>query len=281
MNLLDAFEHTCQSRDSWRDGKGAVTARINGRHAIRVLGPDFDCSQAKPSTLIRLQRTLSEEISPQTGKKRSAAGVNRILSAFRTILQEVHYMDALDFVPSSPRLKEAEPRSEYYTQYQIDDLIEKAISVGDYDMADSIKFAFYLGCREGELLRVTVGDVDWETNQITFTDTKNGTDHTLSIPDQLELMLLARTQDCKEDVLLFDFPSRDVFYDRFCAIRDLCGFSKSYKFHTIRHSTGTLLASRGVPLRTVMGILNHRTVTTTLRYAKASDDSVKDALALL
>lgn len=279
MKLAAAIEHTLATRPSWRDGKGKRTAAINAEHVLRILGGDFDCSKATATDLVQLQRTLMQEVTPRG--PRSAAGINRILAAATVILREVHYAGELEHVPSVRQLKEPKGRLEYYTREEIDNMLEKAWEMRLFELRDIILFCYKTGCRQGEVLALSVGDVDLANHQVTFRDTKNGSDHTISITPDVVEMLACRVEDRHPDTPVFDYLNKDQLLREFKKVRNACGISKEKLFHTIRHSTGTLLAEAGVPIRTIMGILNHQNINTTLRYAKATDKSKEEALALL
>jgi integrase len=279
MKLAAAIEHTLVTRPSWREGKGKRTAEINAGHVLRILGGDFDCSKATATDLVRLQRTLMQEMTPRG--PRSAAGINRILAAATVILREVHYAGELEHVPSVRQLKEPKGRLEYYSREEIEMMLDKAWELGNFEVRDIILFCYKTGCRQGEALALCAGDVDLVKHQVTFRDTKNGSDHTISITPDVEEMLTCRVDGHYEDYPVFDFVNKDQLLREFKKVRNACGISQDKLFHTIRHSTGTLLAEAGVPIRTIMGILNHQNINTTLRYAKATDKSKEEALALL
>jgi integrase len=279
MKLAAAIEHTFATRPSWRDGKGRQTAAINAEHVLRILGSDYDCSKATATDLIMLQRALMQEVTPRG--PRSAAGINRILAAATVILREVHYLGELDHVPSVRQLKEPKGRLEYYTREEIENMLETAWNMGLFELRDTILFCYKTGCRQGEALALCVSDVDLANHQVTFRDTKNGTDHSISITPDVVEMLGCRVEDRHPDTPIFDYVNRDQLLRQFKKVRDACGISQEKLFHTIRHTTGTLLAEAGVPIRTIMGILNHQNINTTLRYAKATDKSKEEALALL
>jgi site-specific recombinase XerD len=52
-------------------------------------------------------------------------------------------------------------------------------------------------------------------------------------------------------------------------------------WHTLRHTTATTLLEKGVPVRAVMGVLNHTNIETTLRYGKFTQRAVIDAVNVL
>ncbi len=44
-------------------------------------------------------------------------------------------------------------------------------------------------------------------------------------------------------------------------------------WHTIRHTAATWMVENGVPIRSVMTVLNHKNINTTLRYAKTTEEA--------
>ena len=49
-------------------------------------------------------------------------------------------------------------------------------------------------------------------------------------------------------------------------------------FHTLRHTFASHLAINGVPIFTIQKLMNHKEIKMTLRYAKLSPDSGREAL---
>lgn len=278
MKLADAVEHTRSRRPKWINGSGATTARINSDHVIRILGADFDCSTVKSVDFTYLIEELQSETTPRG--LRSNSGINRILKTFDTILREMVYLDVIKSVPTHRRLPE-DKKLVFYSPEQIDQLEHTACAIELPEVGDAIRFAFLTGCRRGELMKLTCGDIDLEHNKLVFRKTKNGKDHVLTITPKLLRLLEPRVTGKRSTDLVFNLKEARSFYQDFTRVRLLCGLPDGHTFHTIRHSTGTQLCAVGVPLRTVMGVLNHSDLKMTLRYVKATDQSVGEALAML
>ena len=280
MKLCDAIELAVKNRPSWKSGSGAANALSAVKRCVQVLGPDFDCSTADGTTLVRLRRGLENVISSRN-KPLSPASVNRSLSAFKVVLQEQHYEGHLQHVPRGSNLKESPGRVEYYTKEQIELMTEKAFELGSPVMAYAIQVTYLTGIRRGELLNLKYENIDFLSREVTFVETKNGEDHVLPMNDDLFNILSGLCSGLREGDYVFDYLNGDQFYSRFKKVRDASGIPSNLVFHSIRHTTGTCLVSSGVPLRTVMGILNHKNVEHTLRYAHSTLDSKADALSLL
>lgn len=52
-------------------------------------------------------------------------------------------------------------------------------------------------------------------------------------------------------------------------------------FHTLRHTFASHLAINGTPIFTIQKLMNHKDIKMTLRYAKLSPDSGREAIEKL
>lgn len=286
MTLRQVIDFTFENKDEWIEGTGRGAARINCNHVLRLLDPEMDVADITPKTFNDLKRTLKEEYITKN-RKRSNGGINRILAALSTAINYCHKMGEIETTATYIRLKEKEQPAKYYTEDEMDSLFEASKHVGDDAelLYDSLLFAYYTGDRQGELLKVLWSDVSFEDNTVTFRDTKNHEDHTIPLSKELKSMLEVRYHHRTCDQV---FPwsgcrrGADALRRNFKRAKKIAGLkADSRLWHSIRHTTGTHLASKGVPLRTVMGVLNHKNINTTLRYAKNTSEAVANAIDLL
>ena len=275
MRLADAVEFCFQHRDAWIYGSGAATARINTGHVVRILGPDLDVNDIKTEHFSRLTSVLLSE-----GK--AGGTINRITTALSTMLNELRQNGISVAKVDFKRQKEAKPRPSYFKEEEVDQLLLKAAELNDYMLLhDSILFSIKTGCRQGEMLQLTVDDIDMEKREIVFRDTKNGTDHWLKMHEDL-IPILERRLQYRINSELFPWRDKDQLLRAFKSLAIVSKVPLEGRvWHTLRHSVATWLCERQVPLRTVMGVLNHKRVETTLRYAKASDRAVAAAIEAL
>ena len=275
MLLSEAINTCFETRDAWITGKGRGTAAINCRHVLRILG-DVQIEDVRTSHFAQLNLQLKEE-----GK--AASTINRITTALSTVLNEMkalgHELPDIHY----KRKKEPKGRPGFFTETEIDSLVKKSEERNDYLLLhDSILFSIKTGCRQGEMLGLTVDDIDWVNKELTFRGTKNGADHTIKIHDDL-LPVLQRREEARICKQMFPWRDKDQLLRTFKSLKLEAGFPKEDDrvWHHLRHTTATWLCERGVNLRSVMGVLNHRRVETTLRYSKASSRSVAAAIDLL
>ena len=271
MNLSEAIEFTKKNRRQWRDSKGPETIRINCAHGLRILG-DIPVAEIKRRHFLLLQRKLEEE-----GKSNGTN--NRICAAVHTVLSFMCLNEYIESVPKYEQLVEPPTNRSYYTKEEIRAFIDRAPEVPDGQLLqDSIKFALWLAERQGEMLKLKWSDVDLEKRTITFWDTKNKTNHDLPIRnEQCYSMLVRRHSERIDDDLVFPWTDRHALLRRFKRLKKLCGHcpvaDKHRVWHTIRHTAATWMVEQGVPIRSIMSVLNHKNIETTLRYAKATDEA--------
>lgn len=274
MYLKDAFDLAFTTRDSWISGSGAGTARINAGHVKRILGLYQVVEEIDTIHFTKLTTTLlEEEYSPAT--------INKITSVLSTLLTELRQLGyKLDTVKYK-RQKEQQGRPHFFKENEIDAILAATKLRNDHLLLhDSTLFALKTGCRQGEMLRLTDEDIDFERRTISFLNTKNGSDHVIKMHDDL-VEILERRMAQRIDERLFSWRDKDQLLRAFKKAMEDAGLEPGRVWHTLRHTTATWLCERGVPLRAVMGVLNHSNVKTTLRYAKASDKSVAAAIDLL
>jgi integrase len=167
--------------------------------------------------------------------------------------------------------------------------------------------ALNLGLRRGEILGLRWADIDFDRNtlrvaqalrrvdgKLQATETKTGRSRrTLSLPagvvaalrtrraHQSQERLLAGTQ-WQDSELIFT-TGRGTPLDPHYLLWDFQRVLKRagvphVRFHDLRHSAASLLLAQGVPLRTIMEILGHASITITAGlYAHISAPMMRDA----
>lgn len=282
MKLIDAFEEVADlARPAWKAKSGwNPPFCYNRAHILRLLGPNTEVDTIKKRELLAMRKTLMEE--PGQKGKRTAGGVNRIMSMINTLLKELTELEVIDSYPKIKPLKEPKGRTTFFTKRQVEKMIRVAREVYDNeDLADAILFGAYTGCRQGELLELKVEDIDMENMLLTFRDTKNGDDHVIDIHPDLVPVIKGRMALARPDCYLFDFDSDDQLRRDFYKCRDYIGVDSDHVWHSLRHTTATWLVERGVPIQTIAEVLNHKNLSTTQRYAKVSNTARKSAIDLL
>jgi len=277
-----AVDYTFQTRHSWRHGSGRKTADINCRHFTRLRGTSFPVASITQPVITAVGIELEDE-----GK--SDATINRVISAVSTVLNHCAFDGVIEPPCKFRRRKESEGRALFFTKQEVEQLYETAIRVFHrVDIADLTLIAAYTGARQGELLKLKRRDVDFNFNFIHIgglpdVKTKAANYRSVPIHERVHHILDQRCQSLANMDYVFggDWSDKDQLLRAFKKLVKFINKDEAYVFHCLRHSFGTWCAEAGVPVRTIMDLMGHKRIETTLRYAKCTDRARYEALALI
>lgn len=145
--------------------------------------------------------------------------------------------------------------------------------------------ALNTGMRKGEILNMTWDCVDFDKNEISALNTKNGKKNTIPMSSKLRNTLLTMYKMRGQNQYVFTNPCTGTKYNDikkcFKTVCKLAGV-ENLRFHDLRHTGATRMVAAGVPLPVVKQILNHANIQTTMRYAhtmREQEISAVEALA--
>ena len=273
----EAFDYTWKVK--WKRTKAAKTNAINAGHVTEYAGRSLPLNRMKRAGWWMEFKAEMED------QNRSGSTINRILSAGSTVLKYtrlagLHEVDC----PQFERAKEGEHRLTYFTKDGVDQLATIARDVyadtwGD-NLADAILVSAYIGCRQGELLKLRGKDVDVALDQIWIggkptQETKARNCRNIALNPKIKSIVLNRLD--QDRLFGDDWNNKDQLYTAFKKVRKLAGFDEDYVWHSLRHSFGTWMGAVSHP-RTVMETLGHSTIEQSLKYCKATDSAVRSAV---
>ncbi|GIK77714.1 MAG: site-specific integrase [Acidobacteria bacterium] len=202
-------------------------------------------------------------------------------------------VDAID----RPRADGGDPDIRYLTLAEVEALL-RAIGEGRFAVTDRALYltAAMTGLRQGELLALRWGDVDWRAGRLrvrrTFTRGSFGapksrrSSRSVPLTDRvagaLERHFQASVFQADED-LVFCNPHTGRPMDasrmrkRFKKALARAGI-RPVRFHDLRHTFGTHCAAAGVPLRILQEWMGHRDAKTTQVYADYAPSEHEGAL---
>lgn len=235
------------------------------------------------------QACLSQVCIELEEECKSDATINRIVSAVSTVLNHCAMDGLLSQAPKLRRRKEVEHRLTWFSKDEVEAMVYGSLDPFDRrDLAELVVVAGYTGMRQAELLTLKAMDVDLSLNIIHvggrpgFT-AKAGNYRAIPIHDRIKDVLYSRMEHVSDNVRLFgdEWNNKDQLFRAFKKVRNYIGKDETYVFHSLRHSFGTWCAEAGVPMRTLMDLMGHKRIETTLRYAKTTDKARTDAINLI
>lgn len=164
--------------------------------------------------------------------------------------------------------------------------VEKAAQKAeDRQDAEIVRVAAYAGLRIGELLALRWGDIDFAGSALTvsraisagvLSSTKSGKVRRVPLADQAAAALERTSRrehfTGRVDLVFCNALGRclddSALRRRYRRAQEAIG-ARPLRFHDLRHTFGSLLASRGVDVVTIQAAMGHSAITTTSRYLHA------------
>lgn len=149
-----------------------------------------------------------------------------------------------------------------------------------------VRCAVDLGLRSGEIAALRLDDIDWRAGTIVLRNTKSRREHVLPLPEPTGRAIAA--------YLKYERPKsthRGVFVRRMAPHDDLIGpdlvrktIRQAYeraglpytRSHLLRHTMANRLLAGGSSLKEVADVLRHRSLNTTLIYAKLDSRNLRE-----
>jgi len=171
-------------------------------------------------------------------------------------------------------------RKEIQTDWLMDfkeDEITKLFSIEDKAFALYLKVMFYTFMRRKEVLSLRWDDLDFNKRLIRIRMPKSQRPEIIPMADSVIPILKSIPQNGEK---LFDF-SPDYVTKKFHRLVKRLGLKNTKRLHDVRHLGLSLLAHKGVDLKTLQKLARHKDVKTTMRYIHTSTESERRAVNLL
>ena len=170
-------------------------------------------------------------------------------------------------------------RTRYLSADELSRLTDALAAYPDQQAANIVRLLLLTGARRGEALSARWADFDLDTGVWTKpgATTKQKTEHSVPLSAPARQLLAALPRDSE-----YVFPGEGSSGHRIDLKhpwRELCAAAglSGVRVHDIRHSYASVLASSGVSLHVIGGLLGHTQPATTARYAHLTRDSLRAA----
>ncbi|HTV97939.1 MAG TPA: site-specific integrase [Steroidobacteraceae bacterium] len=265
-DLIRAFleEPTTKHQKSYEDTRRLLEWWLNKFGNVRLL--DFGAM------------TLREEARPLLMKGRSGATVNRYMMAMRAAWsfgRIAGYVLPERLWPDGLKLPEPKGIVRYLSPAELDRLLKAADS--NPMMRAAIEISLCTGLRQGELLRLTWKDIDFDRARVTSHETKNDEIKVSAlVPEAIEafkrlkaLPVVSLTHpfvinDRRKKMVPLD---KNTLLPRWNKIRKAAKFDNRFRWHDLRHSCASYLAQNGATPLEIAEVMGHKTLAMVKRYA--------------
>lgn len=174
-------------------------------------------------------------------------------------------------------------RVRYLSDKEREALLKACKASDSKQLYSIVVFALSTGARKGEIMNLTLADLDLSRNRATLRETKNGETRSVPIVPHLHDLLTKEIKSAKalykelelksQTQWLFPRPDgQEPIYFRKAWYNALekAGV-KDFRFHDLRHSTASYLAMGGATPLDIAAVLGHKTLQMVKRYAHLSE----------
>lgn len=258
-------------RTTWAGNKDLKGYMGIGKQLEKLVGGEILLKNISALTVTKLKEDLMEtDLANGTINRKMA-----VLSSILNVAKDEWEVEIN--IPSFKFLPERNARTRIFTYEEEDRMIEWFKTCPKPEMADLVAVLFDTGARLSEALRITGKDVT-QSGYVRFERTKNGEGRGIPMTDRVKSILGTLAHDTKAFPTLNKNISCKLMQD----FREAHYIEDSeWVLHTCRHTCATRLLEAGVDIYTVKEWLGHKSIETTLRYAKMTNMKLNQAKDLL
>ena len=242
----------------------------------------------------RITQDVMDDFIEELQQERSVsdATANRYMATIKAVLNYAHSKKKLPHPYKFSKLTEKPGRPEWYDKKTIDEYERVARSNLFYrdDLADITVFGAYVGARQGEILNIKACDIDLDSYEGKGSiyiggrpgfSTKNGDWREVPMHPRVRPIIEKRLENAKQHTRIFgdEWSNKDILLRNFKKVLSFMEQPPQMNFHHLRHSFGVWHAEAGTPIRTLMELMGHKTIDTTIMYAKVSNRARAAAMA--
>ena len=275
-----------------RDTRGVVDATVSGHCSRLRIFLRYLRFSDKPSAVPRLKPSQIQAFLGFSARTNNRFSMQHIVATLRAYLQERHARGALSqplhLQIDTPRVYREErlPRALPWTQVQAFlQSINRSQPFGCRDFT-LLYLAAAFGLRSGELVRLTLDDIDWRARTLSIRQTKTRQTLRLPLTDEAAHVLIdylrkARPQSALRQLFLrvrAPFTGlqpasiHDVLEHR---LRHSGINLPPFGTHVLRHSFATRLMQQGVSIKAIGDTLGHRDIESTSVYLRLNVDELR------
>ena len=238
------------------------TEKLRAIRWLNYLGEDTPIGEITRGDVLRAVQDIAESSSRPTA--------NRYLALLRKALGwavERGYLQS-NPVAGIKQYKENPGRTRWLRHEEAERLLMECEKIPRLYMFTAI--ALLTGMRLGEIESLRWGDIDLEKGTIRIPDSKTGQARIIPLEEPLKRIL--ETWPKTGEMVLGKFTHKKAFMG---AVKR-AGLS-DFHFHDLRHTYASWKVMAGVDLRTVAGLLGHRTLAMVMRYAHLAPEHLEKA----
>ena len=259
----------------WANTRGEVTALINSKAVVRLLGEDTRISTISTNDVDGMIKELKE-------LGNSPATINRKLAALSKMLSFAFARGWINRKPVFEKLRESVGRTRYLSSDEYE-MIRQDLHEHDMEMCLLVVVLVETGLRLSEAINLKWNDIAWDEKHIRVWTNKSDTPRSIPMSSSCFASLdhiTKRIDSVTSDGPFVEFTLHSVRH-RWDAMKKRLGLhgDKEFTPHCCRHTFASWLVQKGVPIFTVKELCGHKCIEITMRYAHLHCDNRTSAIA--
>jgi len=218
------------------------------------------------------------------GQRRAKATANRILTVLKAGLNHAYQEGSAPTDEAWRRVKPFRGVDVPKVRYLSEAECKRLINACEPAFRQLVRAALLTGCRYGELIKLRAQDYNPDAGTLLIAESKAGSFRHIPLTDEGRTFFEQATAGKLGDEPIFTRADGDPWGKSHQSrpMKAACEAAKitpPATFHHLRHTYGSLLALRGVPLQVIAKVLGHSDTRMTERhYAHLAPDYVADAV---
>lgn len=215
-------------------------------------------------------KKVNHYIQILTSKGNEPATINAKLAYLSKILNYAKRVGLIEYKPYIPTLKIKAVKDKFITTEEYRKMLGYAASNNLQELYWAIVIGYNTGMRIANILAILPKDID--NNYIRIYHNKTNNPYSVPMNDAVKELM--------QDFTGFTWNYRQMQYRFSLMIKEL-NLDERITIHTLRHTTCSKLVEKGVPLPVVQTLMNHKRISTTMRYNHLKNEQLEQAVNIL
>ncbi len=230
------------------------------------------------------KRNVSELDDDPDSIRRRRASANRVLTVLKAALNYAWRQGKVANDTPWRKVKPFKNASAPVVRYLTEAECVRLINTCPPDLRAMVQAALFTGCRYGELIILKAADFNPDAGTLAIRTSKSGKPRHVVLTDEAKKFFQAALINKERDALIFTHDNGTAWgkSHQHRPLQEACARVKikpAISFHILRHTHGSLLAMKGVPMPVIAKQLGHAdTRMTEKHYAHISPSYVADTI---
>jgi site-specific recombinase XerD len=195
--------------------------------------------------------------------------INNKMMYLSKVLSYAKRINLIEYKPYIPSCKIKATKDKALTTEEYNLICRYAMNT-DKELYQVIVIGYNTGIRISNILSIKPSDID--NGYIRIYENKTNTPYSVPMNNAVKEIV--------KDFTGFTLNYRQVEY-RFKQMVKALNLDKKITIHTLRHTICSDLVKKGVPLPVVQALMNHKRITTTMRYNHLRNEQLEEAVSML